>query len=133
MLTLVPVIRPPAWERTPVAPIPPAVVVLLIVRSFSAIIPQVLSGTQAPAAKAALLKTLSVKEVPTGAVIVPPGALSATQFVQVIVSPASTGTLCPGPAVICAAAGGAAMSANGGTIRAAQTAQAARPVKRLSC
>src|SRR6516225_16174 len=131
MLTLVPVIRPPAWERTAVAPIPPALVVLLIVPSFSLITPTVLAGTKAPAAKRLMLPTFSVKEVPTGAVIVPPGALSATQFVQVIVSPAGTVTDCPGPAVICAAAGGAAIVANSGTIRTAQTAQAARPVKRL--
>jgi hypothetical protein len=63
--------------------------------------------------------------------IVPPGGpcvRSATQSVQVIVSPAGTITVCPGGAVIgfCAATGGAAMVANSGTIRTAQTAEAVR-------
>jgi hypothetical protein len=61
--------------------------------------------------------------------IVPPGGpcvRSATQFVQVIVVLGGTVTDCPGPAMICAAAGGAAVVANNGTIRAAQTAEAGR-------
>src|SRR5262249_58947987 len=88
------------------------------------------AGTLAPAVNRPVLLTLSVKG-PAGAVIVPPGAKSATQFVQVIVSPAGTVTDCPGPAVICAAAGGAAIVANSGTIRTAQTAQAGRGGKKV--
>src|SRR5262249_34636753 len=88
------------------------------------------AGTLAPAVNRPVLLTLSVKG-PAGAVIVPPGAKSATQFVQVIVSPAGTVTDCPGPAVICAAAGGAAMVANSGTIRTAQTAEAGGEWKKV--
>jgi len=69
-----------------------------------------------------VLLTLSVN--PAGAVIVPPGAKSATQFVQVIV--VLGGTVWSGGVLIWAAAGGAAMVANSGTITAAQTAKLAR-------
>src|SRR6516165_7179279 len=99
MLTLVPVIRPPVWESTAVAPIPPAVVTLLMVPLFRPITPPVLAGTKAPAVNTPVLSTLSVKG--PGAVIVPPGGpcvRSAEQFVQVIVVLGATETLCPGPA-----------------------------------
>ena len=49
-----------------------------------------------------------------------PGTLSATQSAQVIVVLGGTVTDVPVGAVICAAAGGAAMVANSGTIRAAR-------------
>src|SRR5262249_2848178 len=127
MLTLVPAIRPPAWERTAVAPIPPALVVLLIVPPFSPMIPPVLAGPKPPARNPNTPLAFSVNG--PGAVIVPPGGpggRSVTQVMQVLVAPAGSVADCPGPAVICAAAGGAAMVANSGTIRAAQTAEAGR-------
>ena len=78
--------------------------------------------------KTEVLVTLSVKG--PSAMIVPggagPGTLSATQSAQVIVVLGGTVTDVPVGAVICAAAGGAAMVANSGTIRAAQTAEAGR-------
>jgi len=78
--------------------------------------------------KIPVLVTLSVKG-PGAVVIVPPGGpsvSSATQSVQVIMVLGGTVTDCPGPATIWAAAGGAAMVANSGTITAAQTAKLAR-------
>src|SRR6516164_3143142 len=132
MLTLVPVIRP-LWASTAVAPIPPAAVTLLIVPLFSPITPPVPKSTLAPAVNVPVLVTLSVKGnagTLAPALIVPPGGpsvSSATQSVQVITVPGGTVTGGPpGPAVICAAAGGAAMVAKSGTIRTAQTAEAVR-------
>src|SRR6516164_11419022 len=140
MLTLVPVIRP-LWASTAVAPIPPAAVTLLIVPLFSPITPPVPKSTLAPAVNVPVLVTLSVKGnagTLAPALIVPPGGpsvSSATQSVQVIVvlgttvtdvpAGAVTGGTGPGPTVW-AAEGCASMVANGRTITAAQTIQAAR-------